>query len=473
MHSNAYKLAAVLIFLLLAGCSLAPRYQQPKMPVADQLPTYGTEKTDAANKDSVTTDAAALGWSEFFSDPTLQQIIATALDRNRDLRQSALMVESYQAQYRIQRSALFPSVSATPLISRQRTFSGDNQVDLEIAAATVGITAYELDLFGRVRNLKEDTLEQYLAMAETYRSARLSLVAEVARAYLTLLADRELLAITEETFSNESESYNIIEDRMREGIANQLELAQARTSLENARGNLAQYRRQAAQDLNNLALLTGATEQELQIDADSLKLLQPMAELPSQLPSQVLLQRPDIMAAEHVLKGANASIGAARAAFFPNISLTANVGYMSADLGRMFSGGSETWLFSPNINVPIFTAGRLRAELDVAELRRDISVAGYEKAIQTAFREVADSLVARQTYVEQLSAQMASLKANQDYYRMARDRYQQGLDSYLTMLDAQRSLYNSRQAYVATRLAQLVNQVTLYKVLGGGWKEKS
>ena len=327
MHSNAYKLAAVLISLLLAGCSLAPRYEQPKMPVADQLPAYGTGKADAANKDTMTVDAAALGWSEFFSDQTLQQIIAIALDRNRDLRQSALMVESYQAQYRIQRSALFPSVSATPYISRQRTFSGDNQVDLEISSVSVGITAYELDFFGRVRNLKDDALEQYLAMAETYRGARLSLVAEVARAYLTLLADRELLIITQETFSNESESYNIIEDRVREGIANQLELAQARTSLENAKGNLAQYRRQVAQDINSLALLTGSTEQELQIDAGSLRSLQPMADLPSQLPSQVLLQRPDIMAAEHVLKGANASIGAARAAFFPNISLTANVGY--------------------------------------------------------------------------------------------------------------------------------------------------
>lgn len=473
MHLKLRQLTAGLLILVLQGCSLAPQYLRPEMPVADQLPAYGAGKADAEQKDALTADAAALGWNEFFSDPTLQRIIAAALDNNRDLRQSALMVESYQAQYRIQRAALFPSVSATPYVSRQRTLSGDNEVDLEISAVSVGITAYELDFFGRVRNLKEDTLEQYLAMAETYRSARLSLVAEVARAYLTLLADRELLAITEETFTNDSESYTIIEQRVTEGIANQLELAQARTSLENARSNLAQYRRLVAQDMNSLTLLTGSTEQELQIEADSLKSLQPMADLPTQLPSEVLLQRPDIMAAEHVLKGANASIGAARAAFFPNISLTANVGYMSADFSNLFSGGSETWLFSPNINVPIFTAGRLRAELDVAEIRKEISVAGYEQAIQSAFREVADALVARQTYVEQLSAQQASLEANRDYYRMARERYQQGLDSYLTMLDAQRSLYNARQAYVATRLAQLANQVNLYKVLGGGWKEKS
>ena len=464
-------ISAVLVAALLAGCSFAPGYQQPAMPVPDKLPTYGQDgQPIAASSQDV--DTAALSWDRFFTDPTLQRLIATALENNRDLRQSALTVESYQAQYRIQRSALLPSVSASPYISRQRTFSGGNDVDIEIAAFTVGITAYELDLFGRVRNLKDDSLEQYLAMAETHRGARISLVAEVARAYLTLLADRELLAITEATFRNEEESYAMVAERAKEGIASQIELAQARTGLESARANLAQYRRQMEQDVNSLALLTG-TKEELDLGEEELQTLRPMIDLPSQLTSLVLLQRPDIIAAEHGLKAANASIGAARAAFFPTISLTANAGYLSADLGNMFSDGSQTWLFSPNITIPIFTAGRLKAQLDVAELRRETSVAGYEKAIQSAFREVADALIARQTYGDQLQAQEASLAANQEYYNLARQRYTEGVDSYLTMLDAQRSLYAARQAYVATRLAQLANQVNLYKALGGGWQEKS
>lgn len=464
-------ISAVLVAVLLAGCSFAPGYQQPAMPVPEKLPAYEQEgqQTTTANRD---VDTAALGWDRFFTDPTLQRLIAAALQNNRDLRQSALTVESYQAQYRIQRSALLPSVSASPYISRQRTFSGGDDVDIEIAAFTVGITAYELDLFGRVRSLKDDSLEQYLAIAETHRGARISLVAEVARAYLTLLADRELLAITEGTFRNEEESYTMVAERAKEGIASQIELAQARTGLESARANLAQYRRQVEQDINSLALLTG-TKEELDVGEEELRTLRPMTELPSQLTSQVLLQRPDIIAAEHGLKAANASIGAARAAFFPTISLTANAGYLSADLGNMFSDGSQTWLFSPNITIPIFTAGRLKAQLDVAELRRETSIASYEKAIQSAFREVADALIARQTYGDQLQAQEASLAANQEYYNLARQRYQEGVDSYLTMLDAQRSLYTARQAYVATRLAQLANQVNLYKALGGGWQEKS
>lgn len=464
-------IATGLAAVLLAGCSFAPGYRQPEMPVPANLPSYSGAAAQVTTADQAR-DTAAPAWDRFFTDPSLLRLIATALANNRDLRQSALTVESYQAQYRIQRAALLPSVSASPYVSRQRTFSSGQDVDIEVAAVTVGITAYELDLFGRVRNLKDDTLEQYLAMAETHRSARTSLVAEVARAYLTLLADRDLLSITEATLRNEEESYAMVEARMKEGIASQIELTQARTALESAKASLAQYRRQVEQDRNNLALLAG-TGEELHLDGDGLENLRPMAELPSQLPSTVLLQRPDIIAAEHGLKAANASIGAARAAFFPTISLTANAGYLSADLGNMFSDGSQTWLFSPNITVPIFTAGRLRAQLDVAELRQEKSVAAYEQAIQSAFREVADALVARQTYGDQLQARESGLRASQEYYDLARQRYQEGLDSYLTMLDAQRSLYAARQAYVATRLAMLANQVNLYKALGGGWQEKS
>jgi len=317
-------------------------------------------------------------------------------------------------------------------------------------------------------------LEQYLSMEETHRSARISLVAEVARAYLTWVADRELLTITEDTLRIEEESFQLIEQRAQEGVANQLDVAQARTSLETARANLSLYQRLVAQEINSLTQLVGtALPASFFQDAGPLNAQRIVALPPALLPSRVLLQRPDIMAAEHQLKGAHADIGAARAAFFPTISLTAKTGAISGDLSHLFDGNSGSWLFSPSINLPIFTAGRLQAQLDAAEIRKDISVASYEKAIQTAFREAADALVASDTFVQQLLAQKANLDANQVYHTLARDRYQQGLDSFLTLLDAQRSLYGARQRYLALQLSQLINQVNLYKALGGGWKERS
>lgn len=472
MYLKPQQLTAGLLILVLQGCSLAPQYTRPTMPVADTISAQQTVTASASEKLEQEKTAAEIGWRDYFADPALQQLITTAFANNRDLRQSALAVESFQAQYRIQRAALLPTVNANASGAKQRTFSGGSHMTAESYSASVGITAYELDFFGRLRNLKEDALEQYLAMEETHQSARLSLIAEVARAHLTLLADREILTITEETLHNEEESYDLVKQRTDEGVGTPLALAQARTALETARVNLAVYRRQVAQDLNNLTLLIGAPL-PLGSDPSSLNNRQPFPDLPERMPSQILLQRPDIQAAEHELKGAHANIGAARASFFPSIGLTANAGVMNAELSDLFDGGSGTWLFSPSINLPIFTAGRLQAQLDVATIRRESSIAKYEKVIQAAFREVSDALVALDTYREQLAAQKANLKANQDYYTIARKRYEEGLDSYLTLLDAQRSLYAARQGYVNLRLAQLVNQVNLYKVLGGGWKEKS
>jgi multidrug efflux system outer membrane protein len=369
---------------------------------------------------------------------------------------------------------LFPAISAEGVGSKQRTLSGSGYTTSEVYSASVGVTAYELDLYGRVRNLKDQALEQYLAMEETHRSARISLVAEVARAYLTWLADHELLAITEDTLRSEDESFRLVEQRTREGIATQLDLAQARTSLETARANLSLYQRLVAQEINSLTLLVGtALPESLLRDVAPLNAQTFVASPPAQLPSRVLLQRPDIMAAEHELKGAHADIGAARAAFFPTISLTATTGAISGDLSHLFDGGSGSWLFSPSINLPIFTAGRLQAQLDAAVIRKEMSVSRYEKAIQTAFSEVADSLVASDTYVHQLQAQKANLVANQEYHALAKDRHRQGVDSFLTLLDAQRSLYSARQRYLVVQLAQLINQVNLSKALGGGWKEHS
>jgi len=462
--------AALMALSLLGGCTLVPEHRPPELPVADQLPA--PQGNSAANGTTAGVHAD-LGWRDFFADPQLQQIIQTALANNRDLRVSALNIETYQAQYRIQRAALFPGVSGSAAGIKQRTLNGASHATSETYTASVGVTAYELDLFGRVRSLKDQALERYLSMAETDRSARISLVAEVAGAYLTWIADRELLAITEDTRRIEEDSFHLIEQRTREGLATQLDLAQSRTSLETANANLALYQRQVAQDVNNLTLLVGAPLPAQPGATQHLDGLTAVSAQPVRLSSRVLLQRPDIQAAEHGLKAANAQIGAARAAFFPAVSLTASAGKISGDLSNLFDRNSGSWLFSPSVSLPIFTAGRLQAELDVAKLSAEISVASYEKAVQTAFREVADALVAGETYDRQLAAQKANLAANQEYYTLAKARYQQGLDSFLTLLDAQRSLYAARQSCLSLQLARSVNQVNLYKVLGGGWKERT
>lgn len=474
MFVSATKhIAAATLLALLAGCALAPEYSRPEMPVAGQLGPLSNQSGQGSPGPTTPVVGAELGWRDYFVDPQLRTIIQSALSNNRDLRVSALNIASYQAQYRIQRAALVPSLSGSGSGTKQRTYSGGNHVTLETYSASVGIASYELDLFGRVRSLKDQALEQYLAMEETHRIARISLVAEVAGAYLTWLTDKELLAITEDTKQTEEESYKLIEQRAKEGMSTQLDLAQARTSLETAKANLALYQRQVAQDVNNLTLLAGASLPPLNQADKRLHEQMTAATAPANLSSTVLLQRPDIQAAEHALKGANAQVGAARAAFFPSISLTANAGKISGELSDLFDHSSGAWLFSPSISLPIFTAGRLQAELDVAKISKEISMANYESAIQTAFREVADALVAAETYERQLVAQRANLAANQEYYSLARDRYQQGLDSFLTLLDAQRSLYSARQSCLSLQLAQLLNRINLYKVLGGGWKEQT
>lgn len=455
---------------------MAPKYLRPALPVPEKFAGVVDGQIQPAKEGQRVRQISELGWRNVFTDPDLQRLIETALRNNRDVRETALNVEAYQALYRIQRSALLPTVTGEGYGAKQRTLTGANHSTGEIYSLDIGTTAYELDFYGRIRNLKDQALEQYLALEEIHKSATVSLIAEVARAYLTWLTDKELLQISEDTRRNEEESYSLIEQRVDAGIANELDLAQARTSLENVKANLALYRRQAAQDLHYLALLTGTSlpasflDEAASVSIRDLKLLSVM---PSELSSTVLLGRPDIMAAEHQLRGANASIGAARAAFFPTVRLTASAGVISSDLSDLFASGSGSWLFSPSISLPIFTAGRLEAELDVAEIEKEIFVARYEKTIQTAFREVSDALVASETYRDQMRAQRANLVANENYYTHARDRYEQGVDSFLVLLDAQRSLYSSRQIYLTLNLAQLANQVNLYKVLGGGWIEET
>ncbi len=474
MKVRANILIAGLLLLVVNGCTLAPEYQRPALPVADTLPEYDVRQAKPQEEGQKIRKVSELGWRDVFTDPVLQQLIETALLNNRDLRETILNVEEYQAFYRIQRSVLLPTITVEGVGSKSRTLAGTSHSTNEVYSLDIGTTAYELDLYGRIRNLRDQALEQYLALQETRKSATISLIAEVARSYFTWLADRELLQISEDTRRIEEESYALVKQRSNAGISSDLELAQARTSLETVKANLALYQRQVAQDLHYLTLLTGTSLPKTLVGGSGLLSDQEsLTVTPSTLSSTILLERPDIMAAEHQLKGANANIGAARAAFFPTVSLTASAGVISSDLANLFDSGSGSWLFSPAIRLPIFTAGRLKAELDVAKIEKEISIVQYERTIQTAFREVSDALVASKTYREQLRAQRANLAANEDYYSLAKDRYQQGVDSFLVLLDAQRSLYSSRQNFLTLNLAQLDNQVNLYKVLGGGRKERT
>lgn len=454
-------LIALSVTLLLGGCSMAPDYQRPELP---QGATWQSNQTG---------EAAVSSWRQLFLDPALQQLIATALENNRDLRIAALNVEAYEARYRIQRAAQLPTLAANGSGTRQQgsddlSSTGQGTISSQYGA-NIGITAYELDLFGRIQSLKDQALETYLAQIETQRSTQIALVASVANAYLTLLADQELLALSEATLATEQESYGLTEHKYRLGAASEMELAQGRTALESAKVSLAQYQRQVKQDRNGLALLLGTSVPALVTEPATLAEVQ-LAAIPVGAPSSLLQQRPDILAAEHSLKAANANIGAARAAFFPTISLTATAGTASNQLSGLFDGGTGTWTFMPQINLPIFDGGKRIADLDVAEVSTKQAVASYEKSIQTAFKEVADTLGAQADYQQQLQAQQALVEANQTYFKLAEVRYEKGVDSYLTRLDAQRSLFSAKQGLITTRLAQLSNQVALYKAVGGGWQ---
>ena len=387
-----------------------------------------------------------------------------------------LNIEAYRAQYRIQRADLFPAISADATGTRQRSpadLSTSGQAGISSQySATLGISSYELDLFGRVRSLSEQALQTYLSSEEARRSTQISLVASVANAYMTWQADKALLQLTQDTLKTYEESLRLTSRSAEVGVSSALDLSQARTAVESARVSLARYQRQVAQDQNSLTLLLGSNLPDnlpaaQKLDADLL------SEVPAGLPSDLLTRRPDILEAEHALLASNANIGAARAAFFPSISLTANAGTSSADLSGLFKGGSGSWVFSPNISLPIFNAGSLRASLDYSKIQKDINVANYEKAIQTAFQEVSDGLAARRTYNDQLQAQRDSVQANQDYYRLAERRYRIGVDSNLTFLDAQRSLFSAQQSLITDRLSQLTSEVNLYKALGGGWYEQT
>ena len=452
--------SATVLALTLAGCgSMAPDYQRPAAPVASTFP-------DAASSAATATAATAITWHQFFTDARLQALITLALANNRDLRIAVLNIEQARAQLDIRRADQWPTVNVGLSGSRVPTSAGGISSNY---SAGVLVTAYELDLFGRVRSLGDAALAQYLASEEARRAAQISLVATVANSYLALQGDEELLRVTSETLLTREASLRLIKLRFEQGASSQLDLRQAESLLESARVALAQVTRQRALDENALVLLLGQALPATLPAAVPITAAPRLPELAAGLPSDLLVRRPDIRQAEQQLIAANANIGAARAAFFPRITLTGSLGSASNALSGLFNAGSGAWSFAPQLLQPLFDAGRNQGNLQVAQVTRDIALAQYERAIQSAFREVADALAGRATLGEQLRAQEALVRAEQDRYRLADLRYRNGVASYLDALDAQRSLFAAQQALVQVQAQYQQLGVTLYRVLGGGW----
>jgi len=409
-------------------------------------------------------------WEEFITDSRLREIIQRALANNRDLRLAALNVERARALYGIQRAELFPSLGVSGSASNERLpadLSGMGKpVTLEQYSVSLGISSWEIDFFGRIRSLKERALEEYLATAQARRSAQVLLVSELATTFLAMAADQDRLKLASSTLDVQQSVYGLIQKRFQLGLASELDLSRAQTQVEAARGDLARYTQLVAQGRNGLELLVGAQLPE-ELLPNGLADISPPRQVFAGLSSEVLLDRPDILAAEHQLRAANANIGAARAAFFPRIALTTALGTASSELTGLFKAGSGAWSYIPQFVMPIFDA-RLWSALEASKVQGEIAVAEYERSIQRAFREVADTLAEQASLEGQLQAQGGLVQAAEQTHRLATARYMHGLDSYLSVLDAQRSLYGAQQGLVSLQFARLANRVRLYAVLGGG-----
>ena len=467
---NRKPILIVLAILGLAGCTtLAPDYTRPPAPVPAAWPSGPAYKETASQPTGVA--AADLAWRDFFVAAGLRKVIELALANNRDLRLAALAMEKTRALYQIQRAEHFPAVNASGAGIEQRLPASVSTTRQAIIArqyeVSLGFSSYELDFFGRIRSLKDRALEQYLASEQGRRSAQITLVGEVSNTYLTLAADRQYLKLAQDTLRSQEATYQLIQRRFAVGVSSELDLRQAQTRVDAARVDIARYIGRVAQDENALALLVGSPVPEEFLPAE-LETVAALQEIRAGLPSEVLQRRPDILQAENQLKAANANIGAARAAFFPRITLTTAFGTTSDELSGLFGSGSASWIFVPRISLPIFDGGRNRATLEVAEAEREIALAQYEQAIQSAFREVADALAQKGTVGDQLEAQQSLVDASAWSYHLAEARYKSGIDSFLPFLDAQRALYGAQQGLIAVRLARQTNLVTLYKVLGGG-----
>jgi multidrug efflux system outer membrane protein len=455
--------------LVVGGCrTLAPEYARPDAPVPDAF-----SQTTTADAPS----AADVPWQSFLTDARLQAVVERALTENRNLRTAALNVERARALYRIQQTSLVPRVDATASAVRQRIpeglFGGAGGFNVEQYSANVGVSAYELDLFGRLRSLNEQALQGFLATTEARRAVQVALVAEVTQAWLTYGADVDRLTLAHETLAAQDASLQLTRQRLDAGVASALDVRQAETTVERARADVAQFTARVGQDRLALDLIVGDALDEALLPGGGLSTVAALQDVPVGLASAVLLDRPDIRAAEHRLQAMYANIGAARANFFPRISLTGSLGFASRALGGLFTGGAGVWAFLPQASAPIFDGGRNRATLKVAEIDRDLAVAAYEQAIQVAFREVADALAVRETIDAQVAARQAVVDAAADGLRLADARFRGGVDNYLPVLDAQRAHYQAQQDLIAARLARSANAVSLYRALGGGWSPTS
>jgi len=459
--------------LLLGGCTMMPAYDRPAPPVSDTWADGTGPEAEPAQPAAEPAAPAAteLGWQDFFTDARLRALIELALANNRDLRIATLNIDRAAALYRIQRAEVNPTIGVQALGEKYRIPEklGDNGESkmVESYSVVLGLASWELDLFGRLRSMSTASFEQYLATEEARRAAQISLVAAVAGSYLSLAADGENLRLARVTLEAQQASYELIRATRDAGIASDLDLRQAQSQVEAARVNVAAYTGAVAVDRNALELLVGAPLAPDLLPDEFGAVTDPRG-VSAGLSSDVLLCRPDILAAEHRLRSANANIGAARAAFFPRISLTASYGTQGPELSDLFTAGTRTWSFVPQIVAPLFASGSLLANLRASKVDREIAVALYEKAIQVAFAEVSDALTLRTTLVAQREAQEALVVALEETWRLYDARYQAGIDSYLGVLVAQQALFNAQKGEVSVRLAEQANLVTLYKVLGGG-----
>ncbi|ARP76032.1 efflux transporter outer membrane subunit [Bordetella genomosp. 6] len=495
MMAVMYKRSAlsVLVAAALAGCSLAPDYKRPEAPVQADWPSqpkvqYGAyasptslgEQPAAAVAPQGATPADEIGWREFFRDERLRKLIELALVNNRDLRVAVQRVEEARAQYGVQRGAQWPSIGAGIQGQRQhlppdmRPLGPDSTSISSQYQAGLGLTTFEIDLFGRLRNLSEAAYQQYLSTEQAQRSVHITLVGAVAQSYFNLRAAEVQLELTQKTLASRQESYNLVKTRFDGGVASELDLNQSKSLLDSASADLATLARARAQAANALVVLVGLPGLPEDLPAPAVfGRDQLLASVPAGLPSDLLTRRPDILAAENQLKAANANIGAARAAFFPTISLTGLLGVASTSLDTLFKGGQGYWSFSPSITTPLFAGGSIREGLNLAKARDNIAVAQYEQSIQQAFREVSDALAGEATYSAQLDAQRALQVAAGRTLELSNLRYNNGIDSYLQVQTAQVDYFNAQLGLVQTGLAALINRVELYKALGGGWQEST
>jgi multidrug efflux system outer membrane protein len=461
--------------LLLGGCSMAPTYQRPEAPVAQAYPAVPAAAGGSGGVAPAGKSATDTGWREFFPDERLQQLIATALEYNRDLRTAVLRIEEARAAYNIQSADRLPNLNGTLGGTRAKTPRSVSTTGTDITGtrfdAGLSISSFELDFFGRVKSLNDAALATYLASDEARQAAQISVVAEVAKAYFTERAFAEQYRLAQQTYEARARTYQLTQQRVEVGASSRLDLRSNETLMETARVAALTLARQRAQAENALTLLvgqapaaaaSGAMASDAAIDA--------MSAVPEGLPSELLARRPDIRAAEQRLKAANANIGAARAAFFPRISLTAAIGSSIPDFSGLFDSGTGSWSFVPQLVLPIFDAGRNRAILNLSEVRKNLAVADYEKTIQTAFREVADALAARTYLGDQVAAQRAVQDAQADRLKLLQLRFENGVASSLDVLDAQRELFSAEQSLVQARLLRTTSAIDLYRALGGGLK---